>query len=94
VDALLLDERVEAPSQQGNPALLLLADHERVLAKMVARGMRNKEIAATLFVSVRTVEVRLTAIYRKLGVESRAQLTALAASKAKPVMEPYVLPVL
>jgi len=94
VDALLLDERVEARGQQGNPALLLLADHERVLANMVARGMRNKEIAATLFVSVRTVEVRLTAIYRKLGVESRAQLTALAAGKAKSLPEPYVLPVL
>lgn len=94
VDALLLNERVEAPGPQGNPALLLLADHERVLANMVARGMRNKEIAATMFVSVRTVEVRLTAIYRKLGVESRAQLTALAAGKAKSQPEPYVLPVL
>ncbi|TLM73756.1 LuxR family transcriptional regulator [Pseudarthrobacter sp. NamB4] len=94
VDALLLDERVEPPGQQGNPAMQLLADHERVLAKMVARGMRNKEIAATLFVSVRTVEVRLTAIYRKLGVESRAQLTALAASKERAAAEPYVLPVL
>jgi DNA-binding CsgD family transcriptional regulator len=93
VDALLLDERVEPPGAKGNPAMLLLADHERVLAKMVARGMRNKEIAATLFVSVRTVEVRLTAIYRKLGVESRAQLTALAASKEKAVAEPYILPV-
>jgi DNA-binding NarL/FixJ family response regulator len=39
------------------------------------------------------VEVRLTAIYRKLGVESRAQLTALAASKEKAVAEPYILPV-
>lgn len=94
VDALLLDERVEAPGPQGNPAMLLLADHERVLARMVARGMRNKEIASTLFVSVRTVEVRLTGIYRKLGVESRAQLTALAASKEKAAPEPYVLPVL
>jgi DNA-binding NarL/FixJ family response regulator len=94
VDALLLDERVEAPGPQGNPAMLLLADHERVLARMVARGMRNKEIASTLFVSVRTVEVRLTAIYRKLGVESRAQLTALAASKEKAAPEPYILPVL
>jgi DNA-binding NarL/FixJ family response regulator len=74
--------------------MLLLADHERVLARMVARGMRNKEIASTLFVSVRTVEVRLTAIYRKLGVESRAQLTALAASKEKAAPEPYILPVL
>lgn len=94
VDSLLLNERVEAPGPQGNPAMLLLADHERVLSTMVARGMRNKEIAATLFVSVRTVEVRLTAIYRKLGVESRAQLTALAAGKANSLPEPYVLPVL
>lgn len=94
VDSLLLDERVEPARTAGNPALLMLADHERALAKMVARGMRNKEIAATLFVSIRTVEVRLTAIYRKLGVESRAQLTALAASKEAPPREPYVLPVL
>jgi len=94
VDALLLDERVEPARPQGNPAMLMLTDHERTLAKMVARGMRNKEIAGTLYVSVRTVEVRLTAIYRKLGVESRAQLTALATNKAAVAKEPYVLPVL
>ncbi|RKO22602.1 helix-turn-helix transcriptional regulator [Pseudarthrobacter phenanthrenivorans] len=92
VDSLLLDERVEPARPQGNPAMLMLADHERALAKMVARGMRNKEIAATLYVSVRTVEVRLTAIYRKLGVESRAQLTALAAGKEPAPAEAYVLP--
>jgi DNA-binding CsgD family transcriptional regulator len=94
VDALLLDERVEPARPQGNPAMLLLAEHERALARMVARGMRNKEIAATLYVSVRTVEVRLTAIYRKLGVESRAQLTALATGKENAATEPYVLPVI
>ena len=94
VDSLLLDERVEPSRPQDNPALLMLADHERALAKMVARGMRNKEIAASLFVSVRTVEVRLTGIYRKLGVESRAQLTALAAGKENGVREPYVMPML
>ncbi|MET3720180.1 MULTISPECIES: AAA family ATPase [unclassified Arthrobacter] len=94
VDSLLLDERVEPARTPGNPALLMLVDHERALAQMVARGMRNKEIAATLFVSIRTVEVRLTAIYRKLGVESRAQLTALAAGKAAARREPYVLPVI
>lgn len=94
VDVLLLDERAEPERPQGNPALMLLSDHERTLAKMVARGLRNKEIAATLYVSVRTVEVRLTAIYRKLGVESRAQLTALASTKEPTAAEPYVLPVL
>jgi len=94
VDSLLLDERVELSRPNGNPAMLMLADHERSLAQMVSRGMRNKEIAATLYVSVRTVEVRLTTIYRKLGVESRAQLTALAAGKDGTASEAYVLPVL
>ncbi|RAX45110.1 helix-turn-helix transcriptional regulator [Arthrobacter sp. AQ5-06] len=95
VDSLLLDERVEPAGAPGNPAIVMLADHERVLVRMVARGMRNKEIAATLYVSVRTVEVRLTAIYRKLGVESRAQLTALATGKeAAQAQEQFVLPIL
>jgi DNA-binding CsgD family transcriptional regulator/Flp pilus assembly protein TadD len=94
VDSLLLDARVEPVRAAGNPAMLMLADHERSLAQMVVRGMRNKEIAATLYVSVRTVEVRLTAIYRKLGVESRAQLSALAAGRQAESREPYVLPVL
>jgi DNA-binding CsgD family transcriptional regulator len=94
VDAFLFHELLEPPRQQDNPAMLMLADHERALAKMVARGMRNKDIAATLYVSVRTVEVRLTSIYRKLGVESRAQLTALAAARDDGAAAPYVLPVL
>lgn len=93
VDSLLLDERVEPRQEPPNPAMLMLADHERALAQMVARGMRNKEIAATLYVSVRTVEVRLTAIYRKLGVESRAQLTALADYKRASPRETYLMPV-
>lgn len=92
VDSLLMDERVDPARSAGNPALLVLAEHERSLAQMVARGMRNKEIASSLYVSVRTVEVRLTAIYRKLGVESRAQLTALAADRDAAARSPYVLP--
>ncbi|MGO4187701.1 LuxR C-terminal-related transcriptional regulator [Pseudarthrobacter sp. TAF60_1] len=94
VDFLLLDDRIRPARVPANPAILMLTDHERTLAQMVARGMRNKEIASTLFVSVRTVEVRLTSIYRKLGVESRAQLTALAAGKPVATREPYVLPLL
>jgi len=79
VDALLLGDRVEVMPEIRNPALLLLSDHERELVQLVARGRRNKEIAASLFVSVRTVEVRLTGIYRKLGVQSRSQLTSLVS---------------
>jgi|GEM_PF-503248 len=80
VDAMLLGDGVRDVPEIQSPALLLLSDQERELVQLVARGRRNKEIAASLFVSVRTVEVRLTAIYRKLAVQSRSQLTCLVSA--------------
>lgn len=77
VETLLFSGRVPRVPEIQTPALLLLTEQERELVQHVARGRRNKEIAALLFVSVRTVEVRLTGIYRKLGVQSRSQLTSL-----------------
>ncbi len=53
---------------------LLTAGEERV-ARLVAAGRSNREIAAELYVSVATVEANLTRVYRKLGVTSRSQLT-------------------
>lgn len=87
VDTLLLGDRVVVVPEVQNPALLLLSDHERELVQLVARGRRNKEIATTLFVSVRTVEVRLTGIYRKLGVQSRSQLVSLISAR-EPLSAP------
>ena len=52
----------------------VLTDGEREVAIRVAAGERNAEIAAALFVSVATVEARLTRVYRKLGVRSRTEL--------------------
>jgi DNA-binding NarL/FixJ family response regulator len=40
------------------------------------RHPTHREIAQTLFVTQRTVEVHLTSIYRKLGISSRSQLAA------------------
>jgi DNA-binding NarL/FixJ family response regulator len=40
----------------------------------VAEGLANKEVAARLFVSVRTVEANLSRVYAKLGVRSRTEL--------------------
>jgi len=51
-----------------------LTPTEQRIAELVADGRRNREIAALLFVSERTVETNLTRIYRKLGVTSRTQL--------------------
>ncbi|HEY5095406.1 MAG TPA: AAA family ATPase [Candidatus Eremiobacteraceae bacterium] len=46
------------------------------IARLVASGRSNREVAATLFVSVKLVEKHLSSIYRKLGVRSRGQLAA------------------
>jgi DNA-binding NarL/FixJ family response regulator len=47
---------------------------ERRVAELAAAGLRNKEIAARLFVEVGTVEAHLSRAYRKLGVRSRTEL--------------------
>jgi DNA-binding NarL/FixJ family response regulator len=55
---------------------------ERVVAELAAAGRSNREIAAELVVSVRTVESQLSAAYRKLDIQSRGQLpAALAVSR-------------
>jgi len=46
------------------------------VAELVVAGMTNREIANTLYMSLRTVETHLTKVYRELGVRSRAQLIA------------------
>jgi DNA-binding CsgD family transcriptional regulator len=51
-----------------------LTPTERSVAELVATGKSNKEVAAQLFVTPRTVEGHLTRIYAKLGVRSRAEL--------------------
>ncbi|WP_411102812.1 AAA family ATPase [Streptomyces sp. cmx-4-9] len=59
-----------------------LTEAERRLAVLVGQGASNQEAAAKLFVSVKTVEARLTRIYQKLNVRSRAQLaTALRGGR-------------
>jgi ATP/maltotriose-dependent transcriptional regulator MalT len=54
-----------------------LSGTELRVAELIARGMSNREAAAELFVTVRTVESALTKLYLKLGVHSRTQLADL-----------------
>jgi DNA-binding CsgD family transcriptional regulator len=44
------------------------------VAGVAARGLSNREIAASLFLSRKTVEMHLSRVYRKLGIGSRAEL--------------------
>ncbi|MEW5353778.1 AAA family ATPase [Streptomyces sp. 16-176A] len=58
-----------------------LAAMERQVASLVMEGATNREIAARLFVSVKTVEATLTRVYRKLGIRSRVDIVRLAAGR-------------
>ncbi|WP_165825901.1 LuxR family transcriptional regulator [Actinomycetospora cinnamomea] len=53
-----------------------LTPQEFQIARGVADGLSNVEVASALFVSRKTVEAHLTRVYRKLGVRSRTELTA------------------
>jgi DNA-binding CsgD family transcriptional regulator len=55
----------------------MLTPGELRVALLVAEGSANKEVAAALFVSRRTVESHLMSVYRKLEISSRSQLARL-----------------
>ena len=53
-----------------------LTEQERTVAGLVATGLTNKEVAASMLLSVKTVQFHLTRVYAKLGVRSRSELAA------------------
>ena len=71
------DELTRARGRRGHSDRLTAT--ERTICELAGSGMRNREIAAQLFLSDKTVEANLSRSYRKLGVRSRAQLAAAMA---------------
>jgi DNA-binding CsgD family transcriptional regulator len=59
-----------------------LTASERRVAQMAADGASNKEIAQALFVTVKTVEMHLGRVYRKLEITSRSQLAGVLGRSA------------
>jgi DNA-binding CsgD family transcriptional regulator len=57
---------------------------ERRVAELAARGYRNREIAQSLFVTLKTVEVHLGHAYAKLGIRGRSQLSDALDARACP----------
>jgi DNA-binding CsgD family transcriptional regulator len=53
---------------------LALTASELRVAELAASGMTNRDVAAALFISPKTVEANLGRIYRKLGIKTRAEL--------------------
>jgi DNA-binding CsgD family transcriptional regulator len=67
--------------QQREDDLPNLTPQERHIASLVAEGKTNKEIAAAMYVSPKTVNYHLTNTFRKLGIHSRAALARLVADQ-------------
>jgi DNA-binding CsgD family transcriptional regulator len=59
-----------------------LTPQELQIARLVAEGLSNKEVAAQLFLSPRTIEHHLRHVFVKLGVKSRTQLARLPLGPA------------
>jgi len=68
------------PASTPLPADALTAAERRV-AELAADGMSNREIAQTLFVTVKTVEWHLRNTYVKLAIGSRQELQGLALDR-------------
>jgi DNA-binding CsgD family transcriptional regulator len=61
-----------------------LTPQELQIALQVAEGKTNRDVAAALFLSPKTVEFHLTRVYRKLNIHSRAELVRLFSSEHAP----------
>ena len=79
VEAGLERAGVAGPASGGRrtTTYVQLTDREAEVAHLAADGRSDKEIAALLTVSIRTVQSHLAAAYRKLGVSSRTELGPL-----------------
>jgi DNA-binding CsgD family transcriptional regulator/tetratricopeptide (TPR) repeat protein len=78
-EAIAYAQRGRGARKRPTSGWASLTPAERDVVRLVGEGLANKDIAARLFVSPRTVQTHLTHVYTKLGVTSRVQLVQEAA---------------
>ncbi|GAB3423615.1 helix-turn-helix transcriptional regulator [Flindersiella endophytica] len=66
--------RAELDRVAASPTGTELTASERRVAELAATGLTNRDVAAALFISPKTVEANLSRVYHKLGIRSRAEL--------------------
>jgi DNA-binding NarL/FixJ family response regulator len=78
----VLDAFRDAPAVPAiDPEIDQLTPREREVLRLLARGYAYKEIAAQLFISIKTVETHASSVLRKLQLSNRHQLTRWAADR-------------
>ena len=81
VEVRRLRERMRALARGVHPRVTLpagLSAREAEVLRLLAAGRTNREIAAQLYLSEKTVENHVTSIYGKIGADNRAAATAYA----------------
>lgn len=81
-----------ATPSAGPNAWASLSAREVQVARAVSAGRSNKEVAAKMFISERTVKAHLGAIFEKLGVRDRLQLVLRLAASPEPAPSPAAEP--
>jgi DNA-binding NarL/FixJ family response regulator len=78
--------RIPRPARAGTPPdwAALLTEREREVALAVAEGDSNKEVARRLGITERTVKAHTGAIFEKLGVRDRLQLSLIVHGRQRP----------
>jgi DNA-binding CsgD family transcriptional regulator len=79
------ETRAELARLGGRQRIEGMSPSERRVAELVAEGRTNRDIAAALFVTERTVASHLTHVYAKLGVRSRTELARFLADSPSKV---------
>lgn len=77
---------VDAATPESPAAAGVLSDAEQRVADLVAQGYTNREVSRRLFITVSTVEQHLTRAYRKLGVNSRADMALALSAERRPML--------
>lgn len=92
VDGAEADIVVDAPQRtpivyvtpRNHPVLAVLTPREREVARLVAAGMRNRQIADSLFISLATVKDHVHNILSKTGLEGRAAIVSAWYGVSEP----------
>jgi predicted ATPase/class 3 adenylate cyclase/DNA-binding CsgD family transcriptional regulator len=80
-EAIAYARRGRGERKRASSGWASLTRAELDVVKLVSEGLGNKDVAARLFVSPRTVQAHLTHVYTKLGLTSRVQLAQEAAKR-------------
>ena len=91
----LVDSRLEQDARSGSASQLVfesLTKREQQIVMMVSNGLSNKDVGRRLDLSEGTVKVHLHNIYRKLGVNNRTALAAMAVTCREHLQRPVYAP--